>query len=426
MKKISLTPIAMAIAMAGMTQSNVVTAAGFALAEQNGSDTGTAFAGGAALAEDASTIFYNPAGLTRVKGKQFIMAGHAIKADADFSKDSATTVSAVATGGNGGNAGSTVFVPNLYFSMEINPTLNFGIGVNAPFGLKTNYDSDWVGRYQALKSDLKTININPALAWKVSDKVSLGAGVSAQYVKAELSKAVDFGALLGSSQSADGLVEVEGDDWSYGFNLGALFQLTPATRVGLAYRSKITQDLSGTATYSDVPGPLASTFVNTDAKASVTLPETVSLSAFSQIDPKWSVMGDITWTRWNRFKELRVDLGTGGNDTTQENWRNTYRVAIGANYQLNDTWKLRGGLAYDQSPVEDEFRTPRIPDNDRTWIAFGANYRLSKASAFDFGYMHGFVKEGPINKSAPPLGGTLVGKYDLTVDILSAQYTYAF
>lgn len=438
-----LKPIALMLGIVGIAQSSSTAAAGFALFEQNASGAGNTFAGGAAIADDASTIFFNPAGLTQLKGKQFLVAGHLIDISARYSSNTATSgVGTPMTGGSGGNAGTTVFVPNMYFSMAIDPTWSFGVGINAPFGLMTDYDAGWVGRYQALKSDLKTLNINPTLAWKVNDTVSLGAGVSAQYIKAELSKAIDFGTVcfgtlgpgtcggLGlSPQNNDGSVKVEGSDWGYGFNLGALLQVSSRTRVGVSYRSKIEQELSGDATYSNVPVAFSAspTFSNTGAKAKITLPDTASISAFSQINEKLALMADITWTNWSRFKELRISFSNGAADSvTQEEWRDTYRVAIGANYKLDDTWKLRTGIAYDQTPVRDQYRTPRIPDNDRIWVAFGANYRLSNVGSIDLGYQHGFVKNAPLNKTESPTGGTLVGNYDDKVDILSVQYTHSF
>jgi long-chain fatty acid transport protein len=442
MKKLPLKPIVLALSLIALPHAGTVMASGFALFEQNGSGAGNSFAGGAAIAEDASTIFFNPAGLTHLKGKQIVAAGHAIIIDSTYSSNTATSdLGTPLTGGNGGNLGDTVLVPNFYFSTNLSPQLSFGVGVNVPFGLVTEYDSNWVGRYQALKSEVATLNVNPTIAWKVSDTVSLGAGISAQYIEAELSKAIDFGTacfatvgpgvcgVLGlSSQNNDGSVTIKGDDWGFGFNLGALFQITPDTRVGVAYRSRIKQELTGDASYSNVPAAFAAqpTFTNTSVKADITLPESASLSAFSQLSPKWAIMGDVTWTRWSRFKELRIKFDNGAADNvTPEEWRNTYRVAIGANYQLNDAWKLRTGLAHDRSPVKDEFRTPRIPDHDRTWLAFGASYRVSAAGVLDLGYQHGFFKDTPLNKSEQ-LGGTLVGKYDTKVDALSVQYTHSF
>lgn len=422
-----------------------VRAGGFALNEMSAASVGNAHAGGAALAEDPSTIYFNPAGMTRLRGRHFMGALSAIRPEAEFNNAGSVTSLGPLSGGNGGDAGSWALVPALYYAMELRPNLNFGIGVQAPFGLKTEYDSDWVGRYQALKSELKSININPSIAYKLNDRLSLGAGVSAQYVDVEISRAIDFGSvcigLAGAGtcaplgflpQARDGRVTVEGDDWGFGFNLGVLFEANEHARFGAAYRSRIRHKLDGDARYrlpAGLPAPIAGlpTFTNTGASANLDLPESVSLSAFLQFDRKWSAMADITWMHWSRFKELRVSFDNGAADSvTPEEWRNTYRVSMAVNYRYNDTWKLRGGIAYDQTPVEDAFRTPRVPDENRIWLAFGAQYRPTRMGTLDIGFAHLFVRDSSINKAEPPLGGTLVGEYDNSVNILSLQYSHAF
>jgi long-chain fatty acid transport protein len=416
-------------------------AGGFALNEMSAAGVGNAHAGGAAAAEDASTIYFNPAGLSRMRGRQFMAAISAIRPAAEFENRGSSI-----TGGNGGDAGGWAAVPAAYYAMDLpfHPRMRFGIGLQSPFGLRTDYDAGWVGRYQALKSELKSININPAIAYRVNDSLSFGAGVSLQYVDVELSRAIDVGtacaARLGAAcaalglrpQGSDGRVTVEGNDWGYGFNLGAMYAPTAATRFGIAYRSKISHGVSGDASFSTPAGtPAALTaglgLVNTGANASVDLPESLSISGYADIDPRWSVMGDLTWMRWSRFRELRIRFNSGIPDSvTPENWRNTVRLAFGANYRYTDMWKLRAGVAYDQSPVRSEFRTPRIPDNNRVWLSIGAQYKPSAQGAWDFGYAHLFVKDSAIDKSEPPLGGRVVGGYENNVNILSVQYSHAF
>lgn len=383
--------------MAGLTQ-----AAGFALIEQNASGLGNAYAGQAASAQDASTIFFNPAGMTRLPDRQVVMAGHLIKPQSEFAGSS--TIG----GGDGGDAGGLAIVPNAYIAYRLTPDIHVGVGMNAPFGLKTEYDSTWAGRTQGIKSELKTINLNPSIAWKATNTLSLGAGLSIQYAKSTLTN------LTGA-----GLLTVEGDDYGWGFNLGALWQLSDATRIGLAYRSEVDQKLEGTAEFSVV------TALNGPVTASVTLPDSASLSLVHQLNPRLELLADMTWTGWSDFDQLRI-VRTNGTllGVTQENWRDSYRYSVGANYRLNDKLTLRGGAAYDETPVSGAFRTVRIPDESRTWLAFGAQYRLSDKTALDFGYAHLFVKEAKINKTEN--GVTLTGKYDSSVDILSAQLTHNF
>lgn len=382
--------------------------AGFALVEQNASGLGNAYAGQAVAATDASTIFFNPAGMTRLPDRQLVLAGHLIKPSAEFSGTNNFPIAGVNTGGEGGDAGSLAFVPNAYLAFRLSPDVHVGVGVNAPFGLKTEYDGNWAGSTQAIKSELKTINLNPSIAWKATKWLSLGAGVSIQYIEATLSNA---------TATAAGVATLKGDDTGLGFNLGASWQLGEATRLGLAYRSEIEQHLEGDLVF----GASASVI---PARARVTLPDSASLGVFHRLNPNWELLVDVTWTGWSDFDELRIVRAVGVPLVTPENWEDSYRYSVGVNHRRNDRLTLRGGVAYDQTPVSDFYRTARIPDGSRTWIAFGAQYRLSPKTRLDVGYAHLFVDNARINKTEGPV--TLTGEYDASVDILSAQLTLNF
>lgn len=394
--------LAAGLILTGCTQ--LVQAAGFALIEQNASGLGNAYAGQAAAATDASTIFFNPAGMTLLPDRQVVLVGNLIKPRAEFSGTS------LIGGGDGGDAGDLALVPNAYFAYRLTPDVHLGVGMNAPFGLKTEYDPDWAGRTQAIKSELKTIILNPSIAWKAGESLSLGAGLSIQYIEATLTNATAAapGAPLGT---------VEGDDYGWGFNLGALWQLSGTTRIGVTYRSEIDNTLKGTL---DVNGVTAVNPVFAD----VTLPDSASLSLFHKMSERWEWLADVTWTGWSDFDELKI-VNSGGvpvTPPTTENWDDSLRYSVGVNYHLNEKLTLRGGLAFDETPVSDAFRTARIPDEDRTWVAFGAQYRLSPKSTLDFGYAHLFVKDASIDEGAV----NLVGDYESSVDILSAQLTLNF
>lgn len=447
-----------AITLAGTSWFSNAQAAGFQLFEQSVSGLGTSFASTAA-AEDASTVWWNPAGMSYLSGGNFTLGGHIIKPTAKFKNQDSRTLLPLPnglpmSGGNGGDAGGIALLPNLYYTHSLTDRFSLGIGVNAPFGLTTEYDDDWVGRYHALKSALTVININPAVSWKINDSFSVGGGINLQYAKAELGSAVDFstvclarvpaatcasqGLATPGNVARDGKATVEGDNWGYGFNLGLMWQIVPSTRIGLAYRSSVSQDLEGDIKYKNVPAlftaipQLNAAFSNTDAKAGVDLPESVSLGLHSQIDESWAVMADLTWTKWSRFEELRVKFDSGARDSvTTEKWDNSYRVAVGGSYKPTSAWTLRAGVAYDKSPVPDEFRTPRIPDQDRTWLSFGANWKVSQNGSLDFGYAHIFVKDASLNLSAADAEnnarGTLRGEYsNPSVDIVSVQYNHRF
>lgn len=382
----------------------LASASGYGLIESNADGQGAAYAGTGAVAENASTIFFNPAGMTLLPGRQIVGSVHAIKFSAKFDDG-------VAGNNDGGDAGDLSFIPNLYFATPINATAWFGLGINVPFGLKSEYDTAWQGRVHGIKSELKTLNINPSIGMRLSDRLSVGAGVSAMYIKA---------VLTGYAGASSGELHVQGDDWGYGANAGLLYEFSKDTRVGFSYRSKVKQRLQGDAAYS------VNTAGNGPVTASVTLPDTATLSLYTRVAPQWAVLADISWTGWSEFQELRIVRDTGATLTvTPENWKDTMRYSIGAHYQMNDRAKLRMGVGYDESPVPSpQFRTVRIPDNDRTWLAFGLGYRLNKDDNIDLAYSHLFIKDAPIDHTAS--GVTVRGTYKSSVDILGVQYTHNF
>lgn len=433
--KFNKTTLACSVAAALVTISGTAAASGFALIEQSASGLGNAYAGGAASAEDASTIFFNPAGMSRLQGKQIAVAIHAIQPSAKFS-GTATGLAPLQTAGTGtgGDAGDLALVPNGYFAMEINPQMRFGLGINVPFGLQTEYDANWMGRFQAIKSKIETVNLNPSISYRVNDTVNLGVGLNYQHIKGELSGITNYSALAGGALGADlaGMSTLTGNDNAWGYNFGAMFNLSPQTRVGLAYRSRIKYNLNGTVSFANRPAALAAALPDQAVTLAITMPDSFSASAFHQLNDKWDVMADASWTGWSAFQQLDV-LKTNGNSLstpTPENWKDTWRVSAGANYHYNNQWMARVGVAYDQSPVPDAFRTVRIPDADRTWLSLGGQYKPSKESALDFGYAHLFVNNASLNQSAAAADlagkGYLTGNFNNSVDILSVQYTHGF
>lgn len=429
-------------------------ASGFSLWESSASGLGNAYTGSTALAEDAATIFYNPAGLTYLPGTNFTGAVDFIKPTAKFG-DGGSTASGLPTpagapaytvrplGGNGGDAGSWAAVPSLFASMQVAPRWFVGIGVNAPFGQKTNYTPDWVGRFQAQTSDIATININPTVAWRPMDNLSLGLGLNYQHIDATFTQAVNYvaqvavargGAVAGAvvpAANAEGTGIVRGSDGAWGWNAGLLWQINPKTRLGVSYRSDIRYNVHGTADFSNAPTSalLGGTFKSRNVTSNVTLPDTASVSLIYELDSRWTLMGNVAWTGWSTIKNLTFTNEDGSVlSTTPENFRDTWRFGVGANYKVNDQWLLRTGVAYDQTPVRDATVTPRLPDQSRTWLSIGAQYRISPKMSVDVGYAHLFAKDRPINQSegSTTLYGSLVGTYQVSVDIVGAQMNYRF
>lgn len=396
--------IGCSVAGALMAMAGNAAASGFGLLEQSASALGNAYAGGAAAGEDATTIFYNPAGMSRLSGKQIVVVATGILPSAKFTGTGGTGTNM------GGDAGSWALVPAGYFAMEVNPKWRVGLGIGAPFGLQTEYTSTWVGRAHAIKSKLETINLNPSVSYQVNENLSLGAGINYQRIRGELT----------SNPLATVISSMTGSDSAWGYNFGALINVSPQTRVGLAYRSGIKYNLGGQVNFT---APL--TALSGPVTLAVKVPDTFSASVFHQLDNKWDVMADVTWTGWGVFKELRVVRPTGAVvQLVPENWSDSWRVSVGANHHYNEQWTARMGLGYDKTPVPDAFRTPRIPDNSRFQIALGGQYKPTRDSAIDFAYSHLFMNNASVNSSvAAP---ALVGNFKVSADILSVQYTYGF
>jgi long-chain fatty acid transport protein len=415
--------LALAIGAFGSTASH---AAAFQLLEGNASGLGNAYAGTAAVAEDASTVFFNPAGMTLLPGRNVAFSVDLVRPQAEFSnRGSVAAGGQPVVGGNGGDAGDWAGIPAGYMSWQLTDRLFAGLGVGAPFGLKTHYNNDWAGRFHAVKSELKTVNINPSIAFKVNDVFSIGFGVNFQRIDADLTNAVNTAALAGAGTSALG--RIKGDDTAWGWNVGAMWQVSDTTRLGVAYRSKIDYKLEGTARFTGSAAAILNGARGGDVTADVEMPDTATLSVMQKISDRWTMMGDLSWTGWSTLQKLEVNRVDGVNVTTEElKWRDTWRVAFGGTYAYTDALSLKFGMAWDQTPVRDTSRLPRVPDEDRVWLSAGVQWRPNATSAVDVGYAHLFVKDAKISANGGAAKGFLVGEYENSVDILGVQYSTRF
>lgn len=396
MKKMTLRTVP---AMLLLAFSGVASAAAFQLWEQNASGLGNAYAGSAAVADNASTIFFNPAGMTQTPGLQLSAGVVGVGAYYEFRNSGSTT-----TGGDGGNAGGWAAVPNGYFSAQVTNDLFLGFGVSVPFGLATEYsDSSWIGRNQSLKSEIKTVNYNPSVAYRVNDKVSLGFGINYQTINAEM-----------TNMTPAGLYRVKGDDSTWGWNAGALFTLSPAMRVGVSYRSTMDYTLEGTRSVGGV---------SRAATADVKLPDTFILSVWQQVSDRWEAMGDLSYTNWSTLDKMNI-RSSAGTDVETFGYKDSWRFAWGAAYKATDAVKLKFGIAYDRTPVTSSDRSARVPDNDRVWFSLGGQWNAGKFGKFDLGYSYLYVKDPSINQSK--LGTTLRGQYDDSAHLIGVQYSVGF
>ena len=376
-------------------------AAGFALKEQSASAQGNSFAGATAGAEDVTYMFFNPAALTRQEGHQASVV-------LSYIAPSAKTNDAVGVPGSGvQDGGVSALVPAAYFMWSLSPDLKLGMGINAPFGLKTEYDPTWAGRFYAVESELKTINLNPTVAYRLNEMVSIGAGLQIQYADVLLSQ--DVGGAIG---------EATGDDWGVGATFGMLVELSEATRIGLGYRSQIGHTLEGEF---KVSGVLTDTI-----SADLTTPDQVTAGLYHDINNQFAVMAEVGWTNWSTFDEIRIKFDGGGADgVTPEDWENVWFGAIGVTWKASEDLSIRGGVAYDQSPIPDATRTPRIPGADRTWLSLGVNYAPTPNFSIDAGYTHIFVDDSTVDVTYAP-APRLTATFENAVDILAVQGTFRF
>jgi len=494
--RLTLPALALVAASAFAPQAQ---ASGFQLREQSPSAQGNAFAGVSAGGSDISSMFFNPAVMTQFSGTQVAFGGSYIGISATFENGAAsrtpvlqglgfnvapvtgTGLSTISGSPTHGNAAVPAVLPALNLMYSASDDLKFGLSLNVPFGLTTEYDANWVGRYHALKSELKTIDVTPSVAYRVSKSFSFGVSFIIRKAEAELTNGVDYGSALalkvggalaaaglstvspGPGQNSpvanvamgapnatfgtpgfaipgawDGTAGLKGDGWGYGYKVGVVFQPSEDFRLGLAHHGAMTMTLKGDAAFH-FPSTLPATDLaalngaglkNGGGEAEMNLPATTSLGLDWKTGSSFSIQAEVARSTWSRFKELRVKFDTGAPDSvTDESWNDTTYASLGGTWKLNQDWTVRAGLAMDQSAVDDNHRTPRIPDNDRKWVSLGASYVHSKKIALDFSYTRIFVGDGKVNLTAAGdnvTRGSLTGNMKAAINIVGAQLRYSF
>ena len=490
-----LRPLALGLSLALLSLG--AQASGYRFGTQSAAAEGTANSNGAEGA-DASTGFANPAALTRLgarKGWQFSGVLDIVDPKVRFT-DAGSYISLPGSGlqpratsqaGEVQSPADTAYVPHMYASYALSDKLVAGFGMFVPFGAKLEYQPGWGGRYNMQKVELKSIALNPNLAFKVTDSLSLAAGLTAQHMEGKLRRAVPYasayaaGLLRAAAQAAaggapslalqlqqqaaavfgnsayDGSVYVEGKDWGFGYNLALLWEPSKSTRFGINYRSAVKQTLKGTGDWTQpsfpqdpvwtnvvLPVILAAPFSDAtgardhnDSAASVSIrsPESLSLQAFHQATPTVAVMADATWVKQSRLETLRIDFANSTADSiTAEAWEDTLRLSIGANWKVGKDVMLRAGFANDRSPVPSRTRGPALPDAHRTWTSLGANLQLAPDTSIDFALSFIKVKDAAMNTTDNAEGetpcncsnATVRGNYSSKATIFGLQVNHKF
>ncbi|MHA6493900.1 OmpP1/FadL family transporter [Pseudomonas borbori] len=418
-QRVLKTSLAFAIAAA----SSQTLASGFAINEQSVSGMGTAFAGRSSSAEDASTIFGNPAGMSRLDREQ-VSGGVALL----HAKTDIEDASGSAAGSNDGDMVPFIGAPMGYYVKPLDDNWTFGFGMYVPFGLVTDYEREFQGRAYGDRSEVRIITLQPTLSYRFNDQLSIGFGPTINRIDGELSSTVPDPFLPGNSAG----VKIKGNDTALGFNAGVLFELSPQTRFGITYHSKVDYTLEGD-TEIEGGGLFASAAGKYDASLDLETPESVDFSVTHDLNERWTVYAGSTWTRWSRLEAITVESeGISGplspvfsTISEEQEWHDTWAHAVGAAYKLNPQWVLKAGLAVDQSPTNNAHRSPRIPTGDRKIASLGAAWSPNADVTVDFAYS--YLKEDDTDiELNEPLKGSYRSTYKNSAHGLGAQVTYRF
>ncbi len=459
---------AIALAVVGTLFASQAFASGFQLREQSVKNLGKSSAG-SMIGKDAAVVALNPAAMVNLKQNTFQADVTVIDLSAKFTGGGTVFGApgalphATLTGSNGGDPGDPTAVPNISAVFPMHGALEgltLGAAIGAPFGLATEYEPGWVGRYRALTSDVKTVDLTLSAAFSFNDAVSVGVGLIYERADATLSKDIDFGTALCASsapvvpgvsncfnpawpaypafhpQSADGSLVVKGSDSNIGYVIGA--QVAPSDRlaIGISYRSEIRHDLKGTLDFS-VPGsvatamgPLAAAYADGPGGAKLVTPDIMTLSVKFGVTDNLRLLGDFQRTGWSSLQNVTITRDTGAVLGSEPfDWVDTNFWSLGAEYDLSPAITLRGGVGKDETPTNDTHRTPRLPDNDRMLYSIGLSWNVSEHLSLDAGYQHITIDSPTINLPFDAASGnlsTLVGEYRGHANLFGVSMQYRF
>ncbi len=429
--KTNKTLLSFAVACGLATVSSTVTAAGFQLAEYSATGLGRAYAGEAAMADNASAQWRNPAMLTYLEGTQVSVGAIYVNPNLDVDGNTRFVTGDVRSESD--DFANDAIIPNLYLSHRYNDKLAVGLAFGTNYGMETDLGTDFTAAHFGNEASITTVEANLNMGYQLTETVSVGGGI--RYVMGEGS----FGATVPSQTATvtplnegDTLKYMEGDDTAWGWQIGAAWQLNPNHRVGISYKSAVDLKLEGCATglgFGLYNG------ARDDGHMDLSLPATAELASFHQLSEKLALHASFNWTDWSSFEKLEAELDTLGTQMVKvENWKDNYRFAVGATYQVDPKLTLRTGVAYDTSAVSDKNRTITIPETDRTWLSLGASYDFTKQFTLDGGFTYIIAKDAPITESrgydsddaAQAVGGQFVGETSGHVWLIGVQANYRF
>lgn len=394
---------------------------------QDAGSIGNYHAGRAAIAEDASTNFYNPAGLIRIHNQQLLAGGTPTTSDIRFRGTVSANTLGTGPQATSAQGGTFSFLPYAHYAAPLADNLVFGLSVITPFNSYTNYGLTSNAQYAATQSSIRVIDVAPSLGFAYNDKVAVGFGLDVEHARGEFDYSITS-ALPGTNT----LTKNTGTSYGYGYHVGVLYSASENTRIGLNFLSQVKHHLHGGS--SNFSGPLANAgaggiqYTN-GLKANVTLPSTTTLSIFHTLNPAWDVMGTVIYTQWSVFNQLilqntaGISGGTSSNGilvTMPEGYRSTWNYALGANYHINEKWFIRAGAGYDETPSNNAYRNLQFPDSNQVALALGTHIQATPTIGFDLGWTHQFAQNTRINNLSQATGDQVTvtnGSINTSTDI---------
>jgi long-chain fatty acid transport protein len=401
-----------------------VHAGGLWLYEEATPDMGVGGAGRQAAGLDASTASGNPAAMTRLDRSQMEGGFLGLYVDSKFDVKNATF------GGNGGgNAGYFTPAGSLYYVHSVNPDLKLGVGVGSYFGLGLNYSNDWAGRYYAQRVSFTTAAVNPTIGYRIARWLSIGGGASV--VSGNLSARVAVNTLV---EPGDGRLKYDASDVGYGYNLGALFELSPQTRLGITYISQVDLDFKDDMRFKNIEGTVlgaaleASGVADSRLKIKWKIPAQLAVGAYHAFTDRLSLVGTVNWQNWSKFAQPEISVSDANNVTANLGYRDTYHLGLGVYYRVANPWLLMAGFGYDTSPTSSsDERSPSLPLGATYRYAAGVQYDWNKDFSIGLAYTLIDAGKAKINRSGGPLRGDLEGDYDPNfIHAFNLNFVYRF
>ena len=423
-----------ALALAGICQG-----AGFTILEQSANGLGRALAGMSADTEDPSALFFNPSSPAWTDRAKISLGTHFLFVGTGYDDRGSDDVAGHHAGGN---YGGWSYIPNLYYVQPIMPNISFGLGLSATSGTRMDYCPNWLGRYTSIKTEIAVMDLTSVVAWKISDNLSIGGGLLAEYADMTMTRALSLPQIIDYQlQYRDGQMKMQGDSVAFGYTFGILYEPLAGTKIGLGYRSRMKHDIElkgrvrrGQNTRALLEQTTGNPYyTSSDGDSVLHLPTIINFGVEQKVNDRLKLMGDVSWSEWSVMEDITIKfdrpvLGTKRSKLDMK-WGDTWKFAFGGTYELNEKLTLRAGVAFDKTPVKDKYRNTCLPDANRYWLSCGFGYKFTDNITLNMAYTHLFMEHVSYTQAYEAQGGThyIRGRaVDCSTDIYSIAVTYAF